>query len=530
MGAPHRDELENSYRLYAQHRLVAPQWPSASKGVRVPAKGAASSSAGPEAQRARPQPRRLVLSVDCPEALNRQLVKTKDATISIPELADDASPLPWGWTIAVQDRFNDLRCTVRQLISDAAQRLENEVPPWLRDSPPILAQIRAVRGLLEDPHFTIVIHEHVAWRTAGAGDDDTGTIGDCDLATSCCVGEGAGVLREVFGDPGVRPTALPSLDLDGIAAFMLSGACRSVALLTGAGISTASGIPDYRGTGGLWATLSPEVLTATDEQQARIARDPEWAAHIGLWRDNPLPLLEVKRGFVEGLAKQAWLPTAAHFFVRLLHDHGMLTRVLTQNIDGLHQDAGVPDEKVTEIHGTIRTAQCTGCGAELHLEQFSALLSSHIKDITGQDSSAPSTSTAIPCQSCGSLGTVRPNTVLFGEPVAPGFKPVFQDELPNVDLLIIAGTSVAVAPAGKAPQHVSPSCVRLVVNDRCVGENAGLCFDPPDAARDIMAQGDIDELLVALVSKLGWLDEMAAHRSGMAVRSAALFDAAQPIF
>merc|ERR1712061_684404 len=130
---------------------------------------------------------------------------------------------------------------------------------------------------------------------------------------------------------------------------------------------------------------------------------------------------EVKRDFVGGLAKHAWKPTAAHFFVRLLHDHGMLTRVLTQNIDGLHQDAGVPYEKVTEIHGTIRTAQCTNCGAEVQLEQFSALLQSHIKDITGQDPSAPSTSTGIPCPSCGSLGTVRPNTVLFGEPVASGF-------------------------------------------------------------------------------------------------------------
>uniref|UniRef100_A0A7S4SB83 Deacetylase sirtuin-type domain-containing protein n=2 Tax=Alexandrium monilatum TaxID=311494 RepID=A0A7S4SB83_9DINO len=479
-------------------------------------------------QHARPQPRRLILSVDSQEALDRQLVKTKDATVSIPELADEASPLPWGWTIAVQDRFRDLRCSVRQLIVDAAVRLETEVPPWLRDSPQIATQVRAIRTLLEDPKFTVVLHEHVRWPTAGAGaaeaeeDDDRG--GD-DSAAACSFGAGAGRLQEVFGDPGIRPAALPSLDLDGIAAFILSGSCRSVALLTGAGISTASGIPDYRGSGGLWSTLAPEVLTATPEQRARIARDPEWAASIELFKENPLPLLEVKRGFIRGLAQRLWRPTAAHFFVRLLHEHGLLTRVLTQNIDGLHQDAGVPEEKVTQIHGSIRTAKCTNCDHELPLSEFAEALRVHVRDIgaaADRDPAAPDESSPIPCPACEGRGAVRPTVVLFGEPVDPAFRPVFRDELPKADLLIVIGTSVSVAPAGKAPAQVGPSCVRLVVNDRRVGENAGLCFDPPAAARDVMAQGDIDRVFVELAAKLGWLPELAAYKGQMAARSAAL--------
>jgi len=522
-----RDEFRTTCSYYASWRPliqappsfaeVAYTAPSASTSYKSP--GLGSSISAPS----HPQPRRLILTVNCPEALERQLVKTKEATISIPELADEASPPPWGWEIACQDRFNDLRCSVRQLIVDAARRLETEVPPWLRDSPPILAQIQAVRGLLDKPCFTVVIHEHARWATAGAAEEkpEDDASNAADLAKASSIGEGAGRLREMFGDPGVSPVGLPSLDLDGLAAFIRSGACRSVALLTGAGISTASGIPDYRGAGGLWKTLSPEVLTATAEQRVRITRDPEHAAHIDLFQENPLPLLEIKRGFVQGLAQKAWRPTAAHFFVRLLHDHGLLTRVLTQNIDGLHQDAGVPEAKVTEIHGTIRTVYCTSCGGKVSLDSFSELLQRHLKDITGQDASAPAASTLMPCPACGSAGTLRPDTVLFGEPVNQNFKPVFRDELPNVDLLIIAGTSVAVAPAGKAPSFVRENCVRLVVNDRRVGENAGLNFDPPDAARDIMAEGDIDALLIVLADKLGWRQELEAYASEMSTSSAA---------
>jgi len=478
----------------------------------------ASASVGP-----RPQPRRLILKVDSPAALGRGLVKTKRATISIPELADEASPPPWGWTIAVQDRFRILRCTVLELLTNTVVRLETEVPPWMRGDPAIVAQVSALRALLDAPNFSVVIHEHVRWPTAGGGAADDSSDDDEDRGTMCSFQEGAGEVQEVFGDPGFRPSALPSLDLDGVAAFILSGACRSVALLTGAGISTASGIPDYRGSSGLWKTVKPERLTATSEQQARIARDPEWVASIELFKENPLPLLEIKRDFIRGLSKGFWRPTAAHYFVRLLHDHGLLTRVLTQNIDGLHQDAGVPEEKVTEIHGTTRAAECTGCGHAISLEEFAEIVGVHIKDIHAKQEETPRQSTpgGLPCpKGCGQ-GILRPKTILFGEPVNPAFASVFREDLPGADLLIVAGTSVTVAPAGKAPAQVAPSCVRLVVNDRRVGENAGLCFDPPESARDIMLEGDIDTMLVELAHKLGWLSELSAYRDQMAPLSQA---------
>lgn len=499
--------------------------------------GAMPAASAARAVRPRPQPRRLILEVDGRAALARRFVKARDAIISIPELADEASPPPWGWTIASQDRFRDLRCSVYELIADAATNLETGVPPWMRDHPQIKAQVRAVRSLVEDGRpFTVVIHEAPPWKTTGGGDcaseATTAASPDADDEWADRVAQssfepGSGLLQEVFGEPGVTPVGLSSLDLDGVASFIRSGACRSVVLLTGAGISTASGIPDYRGSGGLWKTVAPERLSATAEQREKIARDPEWVASIGLFQENPLPLLELKRDFVIGLAQGRWRPTLAHFFVKLLHSHGLLTRVLTQNIDGLHQAAGVPEELVTEVHGTIRMASCRSCGYQMGLDEFAAAMTRHVKDVSaeGGDPQAPAASTpgGLPCPRGCSLACVRPQTVLFGEQVNLAFQDVFRDELPKADLLIILGTSVSVAPVGKAPAHVGPGCVRLVVNNCRVGENAGLVFDSPAACRDIMAEGDIDTLLLELAERLGWAAELRQCRLQMAEASALLF-------
>ncbi|CAK0879370.1 unnamed protein product [Prorocentrum cordatum] len=154
----------------------------------------------------------------------------------------------------------------------------------------------------------------------------------------------------------------------------------------------SSGIPSYRGAAGLWTRLRPEMLSATPAQRARIARDPEWVASAELFRENPVPFFEVKREFVLGLARRRWLPTAAHHVVALLHRHGLLSHVLTQNIDGLHQESGVPSDLVTEVHGTTRSARCDGCGRRLALEEYAALAEAHVRDLGGADPGAPARS------------------------------------------------------------------------------------------------------------------------------------------
>jgi NAD-dependent deacetylase sirtuin 2 len=131
------------------------------------------------------------------------------------------------------------------------------------------------------------------------------------------------------------PEGMPSRDARGVAAYIRSGKCTSVAFLTGAGVSVAAGIPDFRSPGGMYATLRPELLTASERERTAMRRDPTTAVSSGLFRTNQLPYLELRRPFILGVAERRWKPTLAHWFARVCHDTGLLTRVFTQNIDGM---------------------------------------------------------------------------------------------------------------------------------------------------------------------------------------------------
>ena len=126
---------------------------------------------------------------------------------------------------------------------------------------------------------------------------------------------------------------------------LLAGAER-VTVLTGAGVSTDSGIPDYRGANGLWRT-NPEAARLVDFHAYR--SDPALRAEA--WR---------RRG-----QHPAWTarPNAAHQALASLHEQGRLRNLLTQNVDGLHQQAGVPADVVLELHGSIRETECLQCSA-----------------------------------------------------------------------------------------------------------------------------------------------------------------------
>ena len=126
-----------------------------------------------------------------------------------------------------------------------------------------------------------------------------------------------------------------------LAAALRSGKYKSVAILTGAGVSVNSGIPDFRSPGGLYDTLRPALLTATPSQRRAMKYDPTTVISWELFRVNPLPYMEVRRPFILGTAESRWKLTVAHLFPRLLADKGLLHHVFTQNIDGLDYQSGV---------------------------------------------------------------------------------------------------------------------------------------------------------------------------------------------
>ena len=321
---------------------------------------------------------------------------------------------------------------------------------------------------------------------------------------------------------------LSSLDLDGIAAFLASDECRSVAMLTGAGMSSGAGIPDFRSPGGMYDTLRPELITATDEQRALMTADPTAVVQRGLFFETALPYLEVRRPFILGTQEQRWKATLSHRFAELLHAKGKLARLYTQNIDGLdYQCASLPPQKIVPVHGSIGRVACEACGREAEHAAFCDAVRSNIKDIYGHDAAAPAASTPIACAHCGK-NAVKPTTVLFGSSLPQEFFTRSEEDLPKADLLIVAGTSLQVAPANGVPGRVPEECVRLVVNREPVGAAlpARALRYGERATRDVFAAGECDEVFAELARRLGWLDELRQFEDEMPEGSRAALRAA----
>ncbi|ALV53050.1 Sir2 family NAD-dependent protein deacetylase [Streptomyces althioticus] len=203
-----------------------------------------------------------------------------------------------------------------------------------------------------------------------------------------------------------------------------------VALLTGAGVSTDSGIPDYRGPAGLWRRDPDAEKLVTYEYYMA---DPEIRRRSWRMRQETFAALPE--------------PNAAHRAVAELERSGTAVRVITQNVDGLHQLGGVPDRKVLELHGTARTVVCTKCHARTPMADALARLAA------GEDDP--------PCVDCG--GVLKPATVMFGEALDPAVLGEAVAITKACTLFIAAGTSLQVHPAAGLAQVAVDHGARLVV-------------------------------------------------------------------
>jgi len=203
-----------------------------------------------------------------------------------------------------------------------------------------------------------------------------------------------------------------------------------VAILSGAGISTDSGIPDYRGPQGLWRKdPDAEKLVTYDFYMS----DPEIRRRSWrMRRDNP--------------ARYA-RPNAAHEAVARFAGSGVPVRVITQNVDGLHQAAGVPDRKVLELHGSSRSVVCTRCAArstmDAALERVAA----------GEEDPA--------CEECG--GILKSATVMFGQALDPEVLGEAVSVAKACDVLIAVGSSLQVQPAASLAGLAAEHGARLVI-------------------------------------------------------------------
>ena len=232
--------------------------------------------------------------------------------------------------------------------------------------------------------------------------------------------------------------------LDARSCADLIGRSKRVVALTGAGISTAAGIPDFRGPKGLYVTRR---------------YDPETIFDIAVFRRNPAPFYEFTRDFLGVI--HTLEPTVTHHFLARLEEEGRLNAVVTQNIDSLHQKAG--SERVISVHGDYWTSHCLGCSREYALDQMETMVRE----------------TEVPKCACG--GVIKPDVVFYGEAVRDLGKA--GEEVAGSDLLLVLGSTLLVYPAAFLPEQAGGAVV--VVNRGEVGLSPG-----PDR---YFADADLDE-------------------------------------
>jgi NAD-dependent histone deacetylase SIR2 len=318
--------------------------------------------------------------------------------------------------------------------------------------------------------------------------------------------------------PSLSPPTLSSPSLQAVAKYITSGRARKILVLTGAGISTSAGIPDFRSPGtGLYANLArlnlPYAEAVFDLSYFREHPEPFWTLARELFypdeiydgdsnsssanttrheqSDSQPKSTTTNNNNNNNLnPKTRFRPTLTHSFLALLSRKNLLHKVITQNIDGLERAAGVPEEKLLEAHGTFATQRCIECKALLPDESLYAFLRTR----------------EIPrCGVC-QTGLVKPDIVFFGEALPEGFFAA-RGTVAEADLVIVLGTSLTVYPFAALPGLVGREVPRVLINRDVVG-NLGTGRD------DVLVLGECDEGVRRLCEAVGWEGELEALWKG----------------
>jgi NAD-dependent deacetylase len=211
---------------------------------------------------------------------------------------------------------------------------------------------------------------------------------------------------------------------------MLRSARRAV-VFTGAGISTESGIPDFRSPGGIWTRMAP--IDFRDFMRSADMRREAW-----------------RRRFAMEGSFAAARPNAGHKAIAAMVADGRVSHVITQNIDNLHQDSGVPEEQVIEVHGNTRYAKCLTCGARMELAPIRAHFDKH--------GDPPD------CTFCG--GIVKTATISFGQAMPELEMARAEAAALACDLFVVLGSSLVVYPAAGLPMLAKHNGAKLVIVNR----------------------------------------------------------------
>lgn len=238
---------------------------------------------------------------------------------------------------------------------------------------------------------------------------------------------------------------------------------RRAVVFTGAGISTESGIPDFRSPGGVWSKMQPIMFQ--DFVSSREARRESWT-----------------RVFNRTAGWTGAKPNAGHHALAQLVAGGVVDAIITQNVDNLHQDSGVPGERVIELHGNASYAKCLDCGDRYEIDPLRTRWEAD-EDIT--------------CAACN--GLIKTATVSFGQPMPEEEMNRATIAAYESDLLIVLGSSLVVYPAASLPLIAKQNGAALAIVNREPTEQ--------DSFADLVLNTEIGPLLTEAIGMLDRLKQ-----------------------
>jgi len=237
-------------------------------------------------------------------------------------------------------------------------------------------------------------------------------------------------------------------------------AAANVLAFTGAGLSTESGIPDFRSPGGIWDRYDPSDFEFRKILSSETSRRKYW---------------KMSTEFYDTMRDAR--PNPAHLALKALEDMEKFTAIVTQNIDNLHQKAGSDPKKVIEIHGTAFHVTCLNCGESYDRDDIEARLAD------GDDLPA--------CDACG--GILKPATVSFGQAMPEQVLTEGFAHARTCDLCLVLGSSLVVYPAAAVPMEAARSGARIIVVNRDP--------TPMDDLADLVLRGSVGILLPRIVER-----------------------------
>jgi NAD-dependent deacetylase len=236
---------------------------------------------------------------------------------------------------------------------------------------------------------------------------------------------------------------------------------KRIVVFSGAGLSTESGIPDFRSPGGVWDRYNPEDFYFQNFLSSEASREKYWQMSTEMYE----PMKKAQ-------------PNFAHLAIAELEKLGRLDCVITQNIDGLHCKAGNSEEKVIQLHGTAMYVSCLSCNKRYDRDEIQERLKKGVK---------------VPyCDDCG--GPLKPATISFGQPMPERETQEAYHRSSLSDLFIVIGSSLVVQPAASMPLVAKRNGAKLVIINRDP--------TPYDEMADIVIHGQAGPTMASVLEKL----------------------------